>query len=151
MQLVLFIFPFYFRQWKRPGHAIFKLLHSKKEMFEKNFLLLIFYLFNTAFSLKSTDFCRNKSKDCSRCSQFCHGVYSTKCGPELCAVNHQSCRSIEILANLIHIFKKSAEFKSEMAIFKSLIHNITTCSYKLNPNDICRNRAAGCTQKTIIT
>lgn len=113
-------------------------------MFNKFVLFSFLLAFKLIESIKSTDICYIKKRECienynSKCDNICNGKYNYKCGTEICSINKLKCQEHQILLRLIKLFNETNNFKSEIEVFKSFTHNITKCPYTWQSSDICLN------------
>ena len=133
-------------------------------MFNKKCLILILLAqLNFTFSLKSTDFCTIKQKECKgyndesqnyqiKCNPIkCYGTFKHKCGESnICSKNLAYCdeyNQLDSHIKMIHeiqlidsiLNKKYLEQKKEFILFKQHIQDCKIKTYKFQSIDFCEN------------
>ncbi len=118
---------------------------------------LIFLTLNLVLSLKVTDFCVRKQKECrgfydknqkhhNKCvTTKCHGQLRYECKSNICSKSKHECKNyIDLdsyikLINTLNIYhsKFAAKLKNEIQIFEKNLNNCEKKIYKFASNNFC--------------
>jgi hypothetical protein len=123
-----------------------------KSLNKASLILLIFLIaLNTIFCIKSSDFCSLKQK-----LDECQGLFSYKCGSEICAKNMANCIDylqmnsylISLLTNKVIDPKLTVKFKFENNRIHVFNRYVKKCDIKYRVRDFCLN-GRNCTEKKL--